>query len=481
MPSDENPFMEQLLDYLVEVADGELSLTDDMVSVEPDPARRVILAGLLILNDEIRHALDERDSTIQALQRAHETMEEFATERTNAAHAFQRQVVEVEDLNRELRKTQSQLIQSSKLSALGELGAGIAHELNQPLTAIAGIASIALDDRAALPYELVQNLNVVLQETKRMAAIINNVKSFARETVGTSAALCINEVVSLSVGLVGQQLKSLGVQVQQSCSAQNSTVFGDPLALQQVVLNILLNAKDAMQDLPADEARWLGIDVSQNETEVVLRIEDSGPGIPEKVRPRLFEPFYTTKEPGAGTGLGLSISHGIVVKHGGEISCFESRWQGAGFEIRLPMSESAQEPIQPDAMPPKIRTDLGLHILLVDDDTVVLRIMAMLIEKLNCSVETAKSGPDALRRAKQFDFDVIVSDVAMPEMDGPGLIHALRREGLGTPVIFVTGGRTERVIELANNAGAIACLEKPAHREELSAALSKVLNLKQGQ
>ena len=318
MPSDENPFMEQLLDYLVEVADGELSLTDDMVSVEPDPARRVILAGLLILNDEIRHALDERDSTIQALQRAHETMEEFATERTNAAHAFQRQVVEVEDLNRELRKTQSQLIQSSKLSALGELGAGIAHELNQPLTAIAGIASIALDDRAALPYELVQNLNVVLQETKRMAAIINNVKSFARETVGTSAALCINEVVSLSVGLVGQQLKSLGVQVQQSCSAQNSTVFGDPLALQQVVLNILLNAKDAMQDLPADEARWLGIDVSQNETEVVLRIEDSGPGIPEKVRPRLFEPFYTTKEPGAGTGLGLSISHGIVVKHGGE-------------------------------------------------------------------------------------------------------------------------------------------------------------------
>lgn len=154
---------------------------------------------------------------------------------------------ELESILGELRETQSQLIQSAKLSALGEIGAGIAHELNQPLTVISGIAGLALDNLNGLPREWAKNLSVIYSEAERMAAIINNIKTFARQTADERTPLRLHEVVQRSLGLIGQQLKTNGIWVEEGRYDASLAIQGDPIVLQQVIVNLLVNARDAIQ------------------------------------------------------------------------------------------------------------------------------------------------------------------------------------------------------------------------------------------
>lgn len=244
----------------------------------------------------------------------------------------------VEERTRDLKQTQAQLIQSGKLAAVGTLAAGVAHELNQPLMVIRGYAQELLADERVASEEICEDLRRIEAQTTRMAAIINHLRVFSRQSKGKREVTDLNQVVTGALTFLAQQLKTKNIAVVQELLPALPPVWTDPLQIEQVFLNLVTNARDAMEEvgtgtitirteLAADSRVWLSV-------------TDTGPGIPPDLQTRIFDPFFTTKEVGKGTGLGLSICHGIVEEHGGALKMESPMADGRGarFTIVLPHS-----------------------------------------------------------------------------------------------------------------------------------------------
>jgi len=238
---------------------------------------------------------------------------------------------------RELKEAQAQLVRAGKLSAVGALGAGIAHELNQPLTAIQGFTQRVLrrpDDPVGAHLE---DLEIVLRESRRAANIVDNIRTFAREGGFHPQPVEPMRPVEDALILMAQQLRSRGVEVRVESGADLPRVSADRAKLQQVFLNLLTNARDAMDTLPDGAPRRLLISSALQGDHVLYAVEDTGPGVCEPVRSRLFEPFVTDKPLGAGTGLGLSISRSIAREHRGDLTYTPAPGGGARFALRVPV------------------------------------------------------------------------------------------------------------------------------------------------
>lgn len=246
----------------------------------------------------------------------------------------------VEQRTSELRVAQDQLVQASKLSALGEMSAGISHELNQPLAAIMNFAENGrkLLDRGRT-REAADNLGEIAQQVERMDRIIRNLRSFARNEVEIVEPVDLEAAVGRAIALTKPSLEKGGIEIAWKAPEDPVLVLGGEVRLQQVMVNILSNAQDALAE--AEEKR-ISVQLETTGTDAVLRISDTGPGIPDPSR--VFEPFYTTKELGAskGLGLGLSISYGLVGSFGGELSCANREEGGAEFTIRLPLTDGTK-------------------------------------------------------------------------------------------------------------------------------------------
>ena len=245
---------------------------------------------------------------------------------------------QVEERTKALKQTQAQLVQSGKLAAVGTLAAGVAHELNQPLMIIRGYAQELLRDQAVTDEEIRDNLWRIEAQTDRMAAIINHLRDFSRESKGRREATHLNKVVQGALAFLGQQLQTKHITVVQKLDPALPPVWADPLQIEQVFLNLITNARDAME--PAGAGTITIRTESVQDNRVGLSVTDTGPGIPDEIRTRIFDPFFTTKEVGKGTGLGLSICHGIIEKHGGELTMESpvADGRGARFTIILPFS-----------------------------------------------------------------------------------------------------------------------------------------------
>lgn len=234
----------------------------------------------------------------------------------------------LEHANTELRKFQAQLVQAEKLSAIGRLAAGVAHELNNPLQAITTYAHL-LQKRAARDPQTVQYSTTLQQAAQRCERIVKGLLAFSRQPGSEKVELSAREVVDKALMLVLPEMKSKNIRV--AVTGEDATVHGDSIALQQVVTNLLLNSRDAI-------GTGGSIDVSLDRVDGFARISvhDSGSGIPADVLPHLFEPFFTTKPPGQGTGLGLSVSYGIVKDHNGSIVVESQVGRGTTFRVLLP-------------------------------------------------------------------------------------------------------------------------------------------------
>jgi signal transduction histidine kinase len=244
----------------------------------------------------------------------------------------------VEERTKALKETQVQLIQSGKLAAVGTLAAGVAHELNQPLMVIRGYAQELLGDERIADEEIREDLGRIEAQTTRMSAIITHLRDFSRQSKGTRQVTDLNQVVTHALTFLGQQLKTRNIEVVQELNAALPKVWADPLQIEQVLLNLVTNARDAMEKvgkgaivIRTEQAR---------DTWVALSVTDTGPGIPSDLQGRIFDPFFTTKEVGKGTGLGLSICHGIAEEHGGELRVESPVAEdgGARFTLMLPRS-----------------------------------------------------------------------------------------------------------------------------------------------
>jgi len=237
---------------------------------------------------------------------------------------------------RERKEASSQIIQSSKLATLGEMATSVAHELNQPLNVIrmaAGNGRRKISHGTVDPEYLSDKLKRIEEQTARAAAIIDHMRMFGREAKEQSKPIDPRNIITNALSLMGEQLKLAGIEVVTELSEDCSSVLGHSIQMEQIILNLLTNARDAMAE--RDGGAKITLRVFENDKGVHITSEDTGGGIPEDVLPRIFEPFYTTKEMGKGTGLGLSVSYGIVQDMNGTIVASNTD-DGARFTITLP-------------------------------------------------------------------------------------------------------------------------------------------------
>ena len=340
----------------------------------------------------------------------------------------------------EQRRVQEQLMQSEKLSSLGEMISGVAHELNNPLATVMGYAQLLLE--AEVPAELRRMLQVVDSESVRCQKIVHNLLAFARRHPPERRRLEAGELVRGAVDLVAYALRSEGVGVQVDIEDNLPPLLGDAHQLQQVFLNILNNAHQAMENVSGP--RRVRVTARRGADGVRFEFSDSGPGITPQHLPRLFDPFFTTKGVGKGTGLGLSLAYGVVREHGGSLEASNNPQGGACFAVTLPAAAALQDGAGEAALPaPRAAGSLaaGRRILIVDDEQLLASVMREALLGEGYGVEVANDGEQALRLLGEASFDLVISDVKMPNMSGRDLHREIlrRNPGLAGRVLFSTG------------------------------------------
>ena len=288
---------------------------------------------------------NSRRALLHILQDVHRSNERLGDGRKAMIHIMgdlRETTEEVRRREHELRDKQDQLVQAGKLATVGGLTTGIAHELNNPLNNIGLFVGNAIDHielDATDRERLLDELRHALREVRRATAIISHLRTFGRVASVSPEPVRINGVVRRSFSLLYEQLRLRQIEVRLDLCAEDPVIVGNPIQLEQVFINLLTNARDALADAPR---KLIHVESAVNQGVVDLLVRDTGPGIPLELQQRIFDPFFTTKEVGAGTGLGLSIAYGIVKEHGGTISAVSGA--GATFLVRLPLPAEPAAP-----------------------------------------------------------------------------------------------------------------------------------------
>ena len=358
------------------------------------------------------------------------------------------------------RRLQEQLLQSEKMSAIGQLIAGVAHDLNNPLASVVGFSDL-LGEAADVPPRLAEPLAVIRQEAERASAIVRNLLSFARRQEGERQLQSIRPILESTHQLLKNQLLAARIELTLTFEPGLPEVEVHANQIKQVFVNIINNAAQAITTTRNRTGVGGGrIDiVTRCEPDgLSVNISDNGPGIPEAVAQRVFEPFFSTKSEGEGTGLGLSISLGIVKEHGGNITVDPggpASGRGATFSVELPTgmrAELSPRPRDGAVQAPTERVE-RLRVLVVDDEPHILHYMQATLQSWGHEVVLARDGSQALKLALMQPFDLIICDLRMPRLGGREMFQTLSRmhPAVADRIIFATGdtvrGDTLRFLE----------------------------------
>jgi signal transduction histidine kinase/CheY-like chemotaxis protein len=386
--------------------------------------------------------------------------------------AFARQAATVianARLFRKLQESQAELIQSSKLAAVGTFSAGIAHEFNNLLAGMLGYAQLGLaTDEGETKNE---SLKVVVDTCRRGKSITGSLLTFARRQEPRRELADLYDAVQGTLTLMELELRKHSIKVVRELAVVPLTIC-DSGQISQVFLNLLTNARDAMKP----EGGTLTVRLGGDERTITLAVSDTGHGIPAHIRDKIFEPFFTTK--GAlggsatpGTGLGLSVSYGIVKSHGGAFEVASEPGKGTTMTVRLPVvttQEAAAALAEAEREPAELP---GLRVLLADDDASIGRSLKRLLEQIGHTVVVRTDGQAALDAYRSGDFDIVLSDLAMPGMGGLDLLRELRAYDADARVIIFTGQTTGTLLQDALRLGAADVLRKPFELEEVLRAM----------
>jgi two-component system NtrC family sensor kinase len=346
-----------------------------------------------------------------------------------------RMLVLVRDIT-EQKRSESQYQQAEKLAAMGHLVSGVAHEINNPAAIISGFAqTLLLDD---LKPEHREMLQMMYDEATRIGRITANLLAFARAGGAQRALVDVNDLARRTFALRSYHLRTLTITVSLDLDPSEPQIWANGSELQQMVLNLLINAEQAL--VTVEPPRTITVRTRADEREARLEIADSGPGIAPEIRAKVFDPFFTTKAEGVGTGLGLSICYGIAREHGGRIWVESEPGSGARFCVLLPRDQRVEARPAPPTAPPASATG-RLAVLVVDDETALRNALLRFLNRRGIQGEGVADGAEALRVLQQRDFDVIISDVRMLGMSGREFLERLRRErgDLVGRVVFSTG------------------------------------------
>jgi PAS domain S-box-containing protein len=363
----------------------------------------------------------------------------------------------------EIERQREALHQSEKLSALGSLLAGVAHELNNPLSVVVGYA--ALLRASSNDPKNRDRAERIHAAANRCSRIVKSYLALARKKPAARTAVQVNDLIEAALEFASYGLRTRDVEVVCDLEADLPTLLADGDQLVQVFMNLMVNAQHALQ-LTAPPRR-LRITSRRAPDGVCIEVADNGPGIPPEIASRIFEPFFTTKPQGVGTGIGLSVSAGIVAGHGGEIEVGRAADGGAVFTIRLPAGAAAAErPVEPDQASPR---PLKGRIMVVEDEVEIGEMLADTLRRDGHTALVATSGRDALAKLDQDEVDLIISDLRMPDMDGPALYRELSRlrPALAARMLFVTGDTlASDVTDFLSGSGANV-IEKPIEPGEV--------------
>src|SRR5947199_2008103 len=335
------------------------------------------------------------------------------------------------------RRSESQYQQAEKLAALGQLVSGVAHEINNPAAIISGFAqTLLLDD---LKPEHRDMLQMMYDEATRIGRITASLPAFARAGGKQRALVDMNDIARRTFALRSYHLSTLNITVALDLDPDEPKIWADASELQQLLLNLLINAEQALVTI--DTTRTITVRTRADERDTRLEIADSGPGIPAELRTRIVDPFFTTKPEGVGTGLGLSICYGIAREHGGRIWVEAEPGQGARFAVTLPRDPREESRPEPTVPPRAAAAGGDLTVLVVDDEIALRNALLRFLARRGIRGEGVSDGAEALRVLQQRNFDVIISDVRMPGMSGREFLERLGRDrpDLVPRVVLSTG------------------------------------------
>ena len=433
-----NPYLKVMFGYGAESRDGQIRPFDAPRFVDPQARAAFIdrLASEGAVTDYLLRLRRVDNSQVWVEVTAH--ADSPAQDGSVRIDALVRDVSERKKLEDQTRDLYHQLLQAEKLAALGQTISGVAHELNNPLATILSWAE-RLSQRP-VDEKTKRGLETILSESERAARIVRNLLTFARKRQSTRAMVDLNHVVRETLALRSYEQRITNITIVDALASGLPQVFADKHQVQQVLLNLIINAEHAM--LTANGRGTLVVrswhDVERES--VVLEINDDGPGIPEELQPKIFDPFFTTKEVGKGTGLGLTVAYAIVQEHGGRIRLASNRGSGASFYVELPLSGT---PLQRPSPPQQadFAALVGSTVLVVEDEPALAAAVSEGLTDAGFLVDRAGDGEEALHRVAGKAYDLIVCDLKMPKIDGMRFYQRLAttHPDVARRVIFVTG------------------------------------------
>ncbi|HEX2965115.1 MAG TPA: ATP-binding protein, partial [Syntrophorhabdaceae bacterium] len=381
----------------------------------------------------------------------------------------------------EHRKMEQQLRQSQKMEAIGTLAGGIAHDFNNILAGILGFAEMAFED-AEGQRQIQKSLSYILKATKRGKDLVKQILSFSRKTDYQRSPVPVTPVIKETIKLLRASIPAT-IDLRLSATAQTDTVVASPTELQQIIMNLSTNAFKAMEDkggvldISLSDALYpyLAGDLEHSGEYLQLMVKDTGVGMTPEVMRKAFDPFFTTSEPGKGTGMGLSVVYGIVRNLNGEITVSSEPGDGSIFTVFLPKTVAGTEKKE------DVTSELlggNETILYVEDEQLLNELGKTVLEKLGYMVHAFDDPEKALLAFSQnpSDFDLVITDHAMPKMSGSELAWGIRNLKRDIPIIMCTGYQEPMTPEKAKEIGIADILSKPLRKQELAAAVRRVLD-----
>jgi len=375
----------------------------------------------------------------------------------------------------ELQATQAQLVQAGKLSAVGQLVSGVAHELNNPLSVVIGYGQLLRSK--PLAAEIRSPIEMIVSQGERMAKIVQSLLLFSRQRKPERAPVQVAGVIEQAIALRATRMRLSGIKVELDHDPDVPPAEGDAHQLQQVFLNLLLNAEHAILGSGIGDTVHVraGSRAEGGKLWVVVEFADNGPGITAEVLPRIFEPFFTTKKVGQGTGLGLSVSYGIVQQHGGRLTAKSAPGRTV-FTVELPAAMGAEPaPHSADAVPAGVY-GFGRRALVVDDEPGMVELVTALLKETGWQVEVAATGRAALERVRAGRYDVIISDIRMPDGSGEDFYRVAVKDdpALARRFVFMTGDTANPAAWQFLEESQVPILEKPFTADTLFRALERM-------
>jgi len=366
--------------------------------------------------------------------------------------------------------TREQLIQAEKMTGLGQLVAGVAHEINNPLASILGYSQLLM--KQPFPQAVQKKLLTISSEAERMAKIVRNLLSFARRHAPEKQHQNLNSIIEETLSLKAYHLRSRQIMILKQLDPNLPPTMLDLHQIQQVLINLLNNAEQAMVE--AHRGTTIRLATRAVEGRIEMRVSDDGPGVPPEIQERIFEPFFTTKKEGAGTGLGLSLCYGIVEEHGGKIRVESGPAGGTTFIIDLPILHK-DAPTLPNAERLSRRRAPRMTVLVVDDEPSVQEFLVDVLALGGHSVDTASDVPEAIRKIATGAHDLVITDLMMPQGTGRDIYEAILqvRPHLARRVVFTTGHQAnDETIEFLRKTGNELIL-KPCKIDEIENAVAR--------